>query len=204
MTEILDRSRPYGTIVPPMAVTIDGGASAMAHYDQEGLLFGPDWRRIYREGETPEKPDPMAKARAAKKAKREGGEQDEAGNPVDAIYDKPRWRRNTPKATFSPKDGKGKRKYPRSVQNRVRPAASTRPAESVKPQGPNLTAWAMGTDKILFGTVRDAIRGRFNVVVSNEQDALEVLIREGVVAANDIPGYGRSTGPSIAGHAEAA
>ena len=78
MTDILDRSRSYGTIVPPMAVAVDGGATATAHYDQDGRLFGPDWRRIYREGETPEKPDPMAKARAAKKAKREGGEQDAA------------------------------------------------------------------------------------------------------------------------------
>lgn len=186
MSDLLDRSRDYGTITPPM----EG-----AHYEQDGFLFDQGWRRIYREGE---KPDPMAKARAAKAAKKNGEGQ---AKPVDAIYEKPRWRRNTPKATITPKDEQGRRKLPRSFKNRVKPAQSTRPADSVKPQGPNLTAWAVGKEKILFGTVRDTIRNRFNVVVSNEQDALDVLIREGVVTAGEIPGYGGSSSPSIAGNA---
>lgn len=191
MSETLDRSRPYGTVTPPF----DG-----AHYEQDGFFFDRDWRRIYREGEA--KPDPMAKARAAKAAKKAAETAD--GKPVDAIYKKPPWRRNTPKATITPQDGRGKRKYPRSVQNRVKPMATTRPADAVKPQGPNLTAWAKGEEKILFGTVRDTIRNRFNVVVSNEQDAIDVLIREDVVKPGEIPGYGQSSSPSISGHSEAA
>lgn len=188
--EILDLKRDYGTVVPP-----ENGC----HYCQDGFFYGRDWRRVRTPNDPPEpKADPMAKARAAKAEKAA----DKSG-AVDDIYDKPKWRRNTPKATFAPKDGKGKRKYPRSVQNRVRPAASTRPADSVKSNEPNLTAWAKGETKILFGTVRDTIRGRFNVVVSNEPDAIEVLIREGVVTAAEIPGYGQSSGPSIAGHADA-
>ncbi|MEP0323307.1 hypothetical protein [Bauldia litoralis] len=186
MTETLDRSRSFGTVNPPM----DG----KVFYEQDGNLFDKDDNRIYREGE---KPDPMAKARAAKAAKKA-----QTGNPdVDAIYSKPPWRRFTPKPTFTKdEDGKRGRKYPRShrVVGKPTPAMRPKTADVKKPTGPNLSAWARGEEKALFGEIKGAIRERFNIVVNQEHDAHAVLIQEGVVGAGDIPGY-TDTGASISG-----
>ena len=187
MPTILDRSRVYGTVIPPM----DG----KIFFEQDGKFYGNDFRRIYRDGEAPEdeaKLDRMAKARAAK-ANKTKQKMLTPDDPAAVIYDKPPWRRHTQHATITEKTGdKRKRKYPRSAQTVGKRAPQALPKAATVPAAPavNLTAWAIGEEKILFGTVRQEIRQRFNVVVSNEPDALAVLVRENVVRAEDIPGYG--------------
>lgn len=183
--QILDRSRDYGSVIPPL--------EGRAHYEQDGLWFDQDFRRVRLKDEPPDEDKPV-KPSGKGKAKKTV---DPAADSTAAIYDKPPWRRHTQKAQFTPKDGTGrKRKYPRAEKTIGAPAPQALPkaAAEVKAAQVNLTAWALGEEKLLFGTVKSEIRTRFNVVVSKEADALAVLVREKVVKAEDIPGYGEGQG----------
>lgn len=193
--QILDRSRDYGTITPPLnGATHTPAFEGSAFYEQDGRLFGQDFRRIYCAGESPEDEARLEQRRKAKAAKDNKARQAALtpDDPAAAIYAKPPWRRNTQHAAFAPKDQKRGRKYPRAERNVGRQSvkAAPKPAATVSDPTVNLTAWALSEEKILFGTVKQEIRKRFNVVVSQERDALAVLVREKVVRAEDIPGYG--------------
>jgi hypothetical protein len=50
----------------------------------------------------------------------------------------------------------------------------------------NLTAWALGTQKYVFGKVMKAFRDRYSINIVNEIDGLTFLIDEGVVTAAQV------------------
>jgi hypothetical protein len=77
-----------------------------------------------------------------------------------------------PKAAAKP--GKAAKKAPDAPAAAAAPAAGT---------GVDLAAWARGQKDYLPPELFKAIRGKFNVQLSQRRDAIELLIKEGVVTA---------------------
>lgn len=63
---------------------------------------------------------------------------------------------------------------------------SERATDAVTAPEVNLTAWALGTEKYVFGKVMKAFRDRFSTNITNEIDGLTFLIDEGVVTAAQV------------------
>jgi hypothetical protein len=160
MAVTLDRSRPFGTVTP----IYEGAAFA-----QDGRHFGPDGKRVLLPGEVDDEP---VRHKAAVT------QQPAAAIVADAVAkspDKPRGGR--------PKGSTNKPKAPKAPKA-LAPAA--KPAAPIVEGEVNLTAWATGSADYIMADVYKAIRTRYSRNVTNEADAIETLINEGVVTADDV------------------
>lgn len=154
MADVLDRSRPFGKVVP----VYHGAAHEQdgRHYDVHGdRVFLPGEKKSGEEG-------------AAAPASRASWKTKAAGKAKGARKAKPASKRAEPRPSAPP--------------------AAAEPAIAPPKAGEevNLSAWAIGTADYIMADVSKAIRARFHTQVSNEADAIDVLLKHKVVAPDQV------------------
>lgn len=149
-----------------MAVTLDksrpfGTITPLylgAAFEQNGRFFAPDGTRVLLPGEAPEavKAAPGPSQPAAVPAE-----------PAKRPQGRPKGSKNAPKDP---------------------PAVASEPVKSdpVTEGDVNLTAWAKGEAEYIMADIYKAIRTRYSRIVATEADAVDTLVDEGAVAAEDV------------------
>lgn len=146
----LDRSRDYASVHG------DFHGASFAQTGSDGVLrhYANDGSRVYLPGETP---DPATPARPA---------------PAPA-----------PVKTAAPAPAEPEEDDPDDIPEDERPPAPAAPPAAAKADDGevNLSAWAeVPGVNYLFAQIRDAIAARFNRQITNQSDAIQFLIDEGV------------------------
>lgn len=131
------------------------GCEMPAHYEQDDILFDSQDRPV------------------DKKLWDDGDDVAEAPAPAaKAAAPAPGKVKGTPKTAAAPKAPAGKKA-----------AATAAPAADTS--GVDLAAWGRGQKDYLSQEVFKAIRGKFNAVLSERRDAVDLLIKEKVITAEE-------------------
>lgn len=187
--DLLDKAKPYGTHFPPLR-----GVNGVAHYEQNGRQYSQRGERIWLPNEPQPTKEELAKAAATAKAAEDEGDPEDfvrlrdgkervglAPSPFSpAARAIARQQRETDKAIV-------KETFDRMAASN--PAAAARKAKALQKQQKqaiqskvdvNLTAWAHGEIRILFHRVANAIKVLYGVMVTDADQAIDLLVKEGV------------------------
>jgi hypothetical protein len=167
--DVLDKSRPYGIVTGHEVV--DGKTICYEVGQGRGRpskLYDNECQRIYRPGER----EAEQKARAAAPPKRP-----QRPDPQPA----------PPPALESADDDNDDDEEAAPPMQGVTVEAEETSVQFIDGQDEvNLTAWALGGVKYRFGLVRSAISDRYHREITNETDALDFLIGEGLVRGEEV------------------
>lgn len=174
--DILDKSRSFGVVTGNFMVE----GKRVAYEVGQGTgkpskLYDNDMQRIYREGEEAAEEARRAPQRAASTPKDE--EPAQIPNPA------PR-----PDYADPDDDDDDEREEAPPPLVGVAPRGEDRSVQFVDDDDKevNLTAWALGQAKYRFALVRQAIAERYHREITNEPDALDFLIGEGLVRGEEV------------------
>lgn len=197
MTARLDKTRPMGKITPPMEV---GGCDRPAMYEQDGKLFCAHGMECTPDALAPavatepvkvEKPaeeapmsveallrdgPSMPYAKLAKHAKAILGPTCPSGKQpiIDAL--------SAAKTAFEARQAE--RKTAKVVEPEKAPEPAVAAAAPAKATGGvDLAAWGRGQKDYLFGEVQKALRTAYHVQLSERRAAVEFLIEQKVISA---------------------
>ena len=159
-SDILDKSRPFGTITGEFFVRGKRVAYEVAISGHPSKLYGINYERIYRD-------DAEERAGTVRR-----------GRPPNAarVANQP----TPPNLDNDEDDDTPPMQIPEELAGDIEGVETTSDGEV------NLTAWAKGEVKYRFARVRDAISERYNREVTNEDDALETLMDAKVVTVADV------------------
>jgi hypothetical protein len=163
--------RSHGTIHPAEPRTAFDGSTVAASYEQFGLdrvnrMYGPapDYKRILLDGQELED---VAANKAAVKAK---AAQKAAADTVKAAGRKAEAPKPKPTGRFAQMTG----------------GDHTVDTADAKAEGPTLEGWAKGDAEIPFAEVKRRIKAEYDVDIADEDDAVEVLVSNGVLTKDEV------------------